>query len=443
MDIKWRKLNDIHLRDPFIIKDGEGGYIMTGSSTKITIYDSDGVYYYHSTDLENWRGPYLIISKKHLRKSKDFWSPEIYHIDNIYYMIITLTCKGHKRGSYLLASKKIVSGYKMIGRITPEDKMSLHATLLEEDGEYWVTYCHEWKECVNGEIRRVKLTPDMKGIVAETDTLLFKATANGYKTSTSRLVTDAPYYLRQNKELYIIWSTYDNRRNYLTLMAKSSNGKISGEWEQLAPLIVDDGGHAMVFNDYSGIRHIVYHTPSTKNFITSNVEHPSIKEFSCEYGMFGVNNLNMSIYKNLLLYASFEQKLAMSFAKYSKLHGLDQLSLSHTEIIVSVNNFKKISMLKISELVGKTPQTVTTLVSKLEQLGYVEILKDALDRRKSYVVITDLGGEIAVTIEKIYKDIATALYSKVPTSFTDAHIATVKLMTASLDADLSKGVVSI
>ena len=66
MDVKWRKINDVHLRDPFIIKDGDGGYIMTGSSTKITIYDSDGVYYYHSNDLENWIGPYLILSKKQL-----------------------------------------------------------------------------------------------------------------------------------------------------------------------------------------------------------------------------------------------------------------------------------------------------------------------------------------------------------------------------------------
>lgn len=439
MDVKLRKINELHLRDPFIIKDGDGGYIMTGSSTKITIYDSDGVYYYHSTDLENWIGPYLIISKKQLRKSKDFWAPEIYLIGDIYYMILTLSCKGSKRGSYLLSSKNIVSGYKMIGRITPADKMSLHATLLEEDGEYWVTYCHEWKECVNGEMRRVKLSPNFRGIVAETDTLLFKATANGYKTSTTRLVTDAPYYLRQNKELYIIWSTYDNRRNYLTLMAKSSNGKISGGWEQIAPLIVDDGGHAMVFTDYSGVKHLVYHTPSVKNFITSKVEHPSIRELSYDYGMFGLNNISMSIYKNLLLYAKFEQKLAMCFAKYARVQSLEHLSLSHTEIIVSVNNFKKISMHKIAELVGKTPQTITTLVAKLEMLGYVEILKDTLDRRKSYIVITDLGGEVAIKIEKIYKDLATALYSEVPTAFTDTYINTIKLMTVGLATDLSKG----
>ena len=438
MDVKWRKINDVHLRDPFIIKDGDGGYIMTGSSTKITIYDSDGVYYYHSTDLENWIGPYLILSKKQLLKSKDFWSPEIYLIGDIYYMIITLSCKGHKRGSYLLSSKNIVSDYKMIGRITPVDKMSLHATLLEEDGEYWITYCHEWKECVNGEMRRVKLLPDFSGIQADTDTLLFKATDNGYKTSTTRLVTDAPYYLRHNKELYIIWSTYDNSRNYLTLMAKSSNGKISGEWEQIAPLIVDDGGHAMVFDDYSGVKHLVYHTPSIKNYITGKVEHPIIRELSYEYGMFGLNNISMSIYKNMLLYAKFEQQLTMCFAKYAREQGLEHLSLSHTEIIVSVNNFKKISMHKAAELVGKTPQTITTLVTKLELLGYVVIIKDTLDRRKSYIVITDLGGEIAIKIEKIYKELATVLYSDVPNSFKDTHLSTVNLMTTSLAADLSK-----
>lgn len=59
--------SDITVRDPFIVKDGKGGYIMAGTIYHYNFNDSYGAVIYKSDDLKVWKGPFTILKKATLK----------------------------------------------------------------------------------------------------------------------------------------------------------------------------------------------------------------------------------------------------------------------------------------------------------------------------------------------------------------------------------------
>lgn len=275
-------LEQINFRDPYIVKDGKGGYVMVGTVYHYNYNDSNMCLMYKSNDLRVWSGPYKIVDGDKLdKKYYDFWAPEIHIIDGRYFLAITLHPQGAKRGTYLFESDTLDGEYSMICRITPEGKNSLDGTLVCEGDEIWCTYCHEYIDVGDGHIRSVKLLADLSGIDESTDRLLFKASANTYKCVKSRKkVTDGPFYFRKDKELYLLWSTELRDKNYALLLAKSDDGTIYGNFSQEGVLFDKDGGHAMLFEDYDGTLKVVMHCPNARTVFTHKFEHPVIFDYA-------------------------------------------------------------------------------------------------------------------------------------------------------------------
>lgn len=94
-------------------------------------------------------------------------------------------------------------------------------------------------------------------------------------------------------------------------------------------------------------------------------------------------------------------------AKELKINGIEGIVTSHGSIIMSLLQHKELSMNDLAEKIGKTPQTVTTLVQKLISMGYVEKKKSESDRRTIMVNLTEKGREfepILVSVsEKIFE----------------------------------------
>lgn len=275
-------LDEINFRDPYIVKDGKGGYVMTGTVYHYNYNDSNMCLLYKSKDLLTWSGPYKIVDGNKLaKKHYDFWAPEIHLIDGRYFLAITLRPEGEKRGTYLFESYTLDGEYSMVCRLTPEDKNSLDGTLVCEGEEVWCTYCHEYIDVGDGHIRSVKLNSDYSGIEEDTDRLLFKASSNTYECVRSRKkVTDGPFYFRKDGQLYLLWSTELRRGKYALLLAKSSDGTVYGQFAQEDVLFDGDGGHAMVFEDYDGVLKVVMHCPNARTVFTHQFEHPLILPFS-------------------------------------------------------------------------------------------------------------------------------------------------------------------
>lgn len=267
---------DITMRDPFVVKDGKGGYILTGTIYHYNFNDSYGTVIYKSDDLKTWRGPFTVLEKSAQKEEfRDFWAPEIHFAGGKYRLLVTLSPKNGKRGTYMFSCDRPDGVYENGVRLTPPSSSCLDGTLAEQDGEFWCIYCREYIECSDGEIRAVKLTPDFSGTQKDSDVLLFRASANVYdRTGSRKKITDGPFCFRENGILKLLWSTRTAGGKYVQLVARSENGRIDGEWIQEGAIYTADGGHGMIFEDYDGARYLILHSPDARTAFTKKYERP-------------------------------------------------------------------------------------------------------------------------------------------------------------------------
>ncbi len=273
----WR-LEDIHVRDPYVVREGEW-YYLTGTLSHRNISDGYGVPLYKSQDLVTWQGPTLIVEQE---KGYDnytcFWAPEIHKVGNEFWLFVTLEPKGGKRGTYLLISDKVDGEYDFKGRVTPEDMFTLDGTLWVENSVKYVVYCYEWVEAHDGHIRAVKLNDDYT-IDLSTDKLLFKASANVfYPRGGSNLITDGPFLYEDEGKLKMLWSTVGGERGYMLISAVSDGG-LFDKWTQDELIYDRDGGHGMIFETKENERKILIHSPNGRNAKKFEFEHPVILPF--------------------------------------------------------------------------------------------------------------------------------------------------------------------
>ena len=90
----------------------------------------------------------------------------------------------------------------------------------------------------------------------------------------------------------------------------------------------------------------------------------------------------------------------------------------------------------LAEEIGKTPQTVTMLVKKLVQYGYLQCEKSAQDRRTTIVFLTPAGE----ALQPIFDEISEHLYNTQYRGFSSEDITTFRRllikMKANFDAEV-------
>ncbi|WP_100444670.1 glycoside hydrolase family 43 protein [Glycomyces xiaoerkulensis] len=265
-------LNEIQIRDPFVLRVPEEGRFYLFGSTDPDIWrgPATGFDTYWSSDLAEWHGPVPAF-----RPSADFWShtqfwaPEVHRHDGAYYMFATFTAEGHRRGTQVLRAERPEGPYApwSDGPLTPRDWECLDGTLHVEDGVPYMVFCHEWKDVGDGEIRAVRLTPDLRGTAGETS-LLFTASEAPWARPLDRpgptaYVTDGPFLHRNTDgRLLMLWSSM-GESGYALGVATSETGSVLGPWRQeKAALWPRDGGHGMLFEDASGRLLLALHQPN-------------------------------------------------------------------------------------------------------------------------------------------------------------------------------------
>ena len=93
----------------------------------------------------------------------------------------------------------------------------------------------------------------------------------------------------------------------------------------------------------------------------------------------------------LSLISRIHQGMNEIIMKELKKAGIEGLVPSHGSILAVLFNGEKLSMNDLAAKIGKTPQTVTALVKKLTEIGYVQSEKSAQDRRTTLVSLTAQG----------------------------------------------------
>lgn len=264
------KLNEINIRDPFVLVH-EGKYYMYGTraiNTWIQEKDRDnGFDVYESYDLETWEGPKSIFEKYDgFWGEYQFWAPEVHKYKGRFYLLATFSADGIHRGTAILSCDTPNGEFKehSIGSVTPSEWDCLDGTLYVEGDTPYMVFCHEWCQIKDGEVCAIELSKDLKQSQGEPFTLFKASMADKWVLPIDKecYVTDGPFLMNIDGELICLWSSFGSY-GYLEAIARSSNGKMSGKWTIDDKLLFErNGGHGMVFTDLYGDLCFIYHSPN-------------------------------------------------------------------------------------------------------------------------------------------------------------------------------------
>ena len=283
------RLEDIHIRDPFILTDEETKTYYMYSSIAYTFDTSGtikGVQVYSSKDLETWNEPVpVFIIPPDFWAHKYVWAPEVHRYKGKYYLFVTFTASEslpaiegrprlEKRGTQILVADSPTGPFRAFQNRahTPATWMALDGTFWLEDHQPYMIFCHEWLQVGNGSIELAPLKSDLSDFDGNPITL-FKAGdaiwVRDYHGKDEKgiacqsLVTDGPFLYRlESGKLIMIWSSFSSG-NYSVGVAESLSQSIKGPWKQHEkPLYMKDGGHAMIFKTFDNRLMLALHSPN-------------------------------------------------------------------------------------------------------------------------------------------------------------------------------------
>lgn len=189
---------DVEFGDPYILDNGDGTFYMygTGGGTK------DGFATYSSTDLVNWKfeGQIYHGNTENSWNLKSFWAPEVYKIDNKYYLFYSADKKDNPTDELETFSIGVAvsdspegpfSDLKNEPLFDPGYPIIDANVFHDDDGKYYLYYSRAcYKHPVESEIADwakneglydvieeswvygVELAPDFKGVIGDPVMLL-------------------------------------------------------------------------------------------------------------------------------------------------------------------------------------------------------------------------------------------------------------------------------
>ena len=282
-----KRLQDINIRDPFIMPDKKQGvyYMYQSSSTSENGKAYGGMIAWKSRDLKSWEGPIRVFDvPRDNWITGGVWAPEVHKYKGKYYLFATLNSDVRWKGAvkhhpaYNHRATQIFWSKSPEGPFlpfegkqphTPLDEMCLDGTLWVENGTPYMIYCHEWVETLDGEMDLVELKKDLSTPVGEPQRL-FCASAAEWSTGGNTAfegkksyVTDGCFLYRTKAgKLLMVWSSFKDGV-YAVGIAESDTGKVIGPWRQQQEPLFVNGGHSMIFEDFEGRLCLVLHSPNS------------------------------------------------------------------------------------------------------------------------------------------------------------------------------------
>lgn len=260
------KLNDINIRDPFVLKDKDA-YYLYGTRAKNFGNNVGGFDVYVSKDLKSWSGPKQCFDSSAAGFNRGVnWAPEVHKYKNSFYMFATFTRENGLRGVFVLKADNPEGPFRIHSpsAVTPYDWECLDGTLyIDRQGKPYLVFCHEHTQIIDGTVCYVRLSDDLKSADGE-PVYLFSGSSPQWadvKAPGEHYITDGPFmYRTDGGSLLLIWSTFIKGK-YAQCIAKSDNSELDGKFIHLPPLITDDGGHGMIFKADSKLL-LTFHTPN-------------------------------------------------------------------------------------------------------------------------------------------------------------------------------------
>jgi len=269
-----KQLNDIHLRDPFVLPlRDKNEYYLFGTTDEDPWKTGVGFDAYVSRDLSSWEGPFEAFRPAPgFWATKNFWAPEAHEFRGGFYLFASFKADGRCRGTQILNAEGPKGPYRPIsdGPVTPMEWECLDGTLyVDAKGDPWIVFCHEWVQIADGTVCCMRLSDDLRKAVTEPVTL-FAASSAPWVSPLDRVVngnrgyvTDGPFlHTRKDGTLLLLWSSFTSR-GYAMGIARSESGSVLGPWiHDPEPLMDRDSGHGMAFRAFDGSLYATVHSPN-------------------------------------------------------------------------------------------------------------------------------------------------------------------------------------
>ncbi|HLR32069.1 MAG TPA: glycoside hydrolase family 43 protein [Fodinibius sp.] len=261
--------SSVFFGDPFILLD-DGTYYMYGTHNSDT-----GIEVYQSDNLEEWEGPIgardgFALHENDVYGQGAFWAPEVYHINDKYYMFFSveehmaIAVSDHPEGPFVQEEPSVLRGHKSID----------HHLFIDEDGTKYL-YFANFKEGL--EIWGAVLEDDFSSIREETLTRIISRSQDWEKSPKEPvgIVNEGPFVVKKDGKYYMTYSANHYASPDYGIGLAFAEQPL-GNWTKSGqnPVIQNPGGlvgtgHSSFFEDKKGDLRIVYHA----HFDTAEV-HP-------------------------------------------------------------------------------------------------------------------------------------------------------------------------
>ena len=116
-------------------------------------------------------------------------------------------------------------------------------------------------------------------------------------------------------------------------------------------------------------------------------------------------------HKNVIALASrITEKTHRLIIRELQAHEIDGIVPSHGDILVNLLNGEKYTMKDLAEKIHRTKPTVTVLIDKLVDFGYVTKIKSNEDSRVTFVELTEKGLGLKPSFMEISEKMNAIVY---------------------------------
>ena len=268
------KTEEIIIRDPYVLLH-EDKYYLYGTRSKSCWGEMDGFDCYVSADLDNWEGPFEIFRKEeNFWADQSYWAPECYHKEGSFYLVATLGAENRKKSVNLLKADSPLGPFHYCSQLTSSDRECIDGTIYEEDGYGYLVYSNTLQDTITGDMCAIQLSDDWESTIGDPFKLFAANDAkwalpvpfakSEFGIDGEAYFSDGPSLFKaKNSNLVMLWSSWAGK-GYSVGVAYSESGKIQGPWKHESKLLIENGGHGMIFQKMDGTWNFSLHYPNDR-----------------------------------------------------------------------------------------------------------------------------------------------------------------------------------
>jgi MarR family transcriptional regulator, organic hydroperoxide resistance regulator len=131
--------------------------------------------------------------------------------------------------------------------------------------------------------------------------------------------------------------------------------------------------------------------------------------------------------------AKIRERLNRLIVQELREHQIEGIVTSHGDILSALFKYTELSMQETADLIDRDKSTVTALVDKLIDAGFVEKRQDETDKRVAFIRLTEQGRGLQPT----FQEISASLIARIYAGFTEQEKETLIILLTRIQKNMA------